>query len=128
MEEEGSAACADQAAHKLLLLAFSREIGHKQGVVARRPCARSVLPVLLALGEGRAPPHASFRVVFGTRRTKKKQIQGNASYFVIFRSLAHICGQRLLVQKETIRLYGHLLEDIGMCSAAGATRWVTVHV
>lgn len=34
----------------------------------------------------------------------------------------------LLVQKETIRLYGHLLEDIGMCSAAGATLWVTVHV
>lgn len=32
------------------------------------------------------------------------------------------------MQKETIRLYGHLLEDISMCSAAGATRWVPVHV
>lgn len=52
VEEEQSAAWADQAAHKLLLLAFGGQIGHKQGVVARGPCARGVLPVLLAPGEG----------------------------------------------------------------------------
>lgn len=84
MEEEGGAAWADQAAHKLLLLAFMGKIGHKQGVVARG----CVLPALLAPGEGRAPGrwdelapaaftaaplHTSSRAVFGTRRRKENK-------------------------------------------------------
>lgn len=39
MEEEGGAAWADQAAHKLLFMAFMGKIGRKQGVVARVPRA-----------------------------------------------------------------------------------------
>lgn len=76
-----------------------------------------------------APLHASSRAVFGTRQRKEKTNPRKCILFrFFFRYLAHICGRRPLVQKETIRLYGHLLEDISMCSAAGATRWVTVHV
>lgn len=39
MEEEGGAAWADQAAHKLLFMAFMGKIGREQGVVARVPRA-----------------------------------------------------------------------------------------
>lgn len=70
---------------------------------------------------------ASSGAVLG-QSEEKKTSEENATYFIIFSYLAQICEQRLHVQKEMIRLYGHLLEDIGMCSAAGATPGVTVRV
>lgn len=56
---------------------------------------------------------------FEDEAKKRKQFGGNLSYLVIFMCLARFCGQRPLAERKTIRLYGHLLEDVGICSVPG---------